>query len=181
MKKILALCFLLLASFAAQAQKAESPAARQTPPEQLKLRDELEADQSFLKILCSIGRGNKSLIPDAEKENIRIRWLIHQASRAEDKTVKAKFTCSTKEGTQVTSYIIVEKGKTKIIIDASRDEFGSLRVHSYECEKLTVGAYGYDENKKAMIFTPAAKDEKPDGKLPFFQCQTSSPDKSLVF
>jgi hypothetical protein len=174
MRIILFLSFILLVNTAIFAQQID---LYKTPLEELELRDRLESDESFLQMLCSKGKG--SHLPEKQKENRRVRLLLYKAIQANDETVKAKYTCSTKEGTPVAGYVIVEKGKAKLIIDASRDKFGSLRVHSYDCNKLLIGDYGFDENKKKMIFTPVQKDENFDKRIPFFQCQTEN--KELVF
>jgi len=172
MKRILFSFFFLLATVTTFAQKTDT---RQITPEEIKLRDELEADQSFLQILCN--RGKSSRLPDAQKENLRVRWLIYEASRT-DKSVKAKRTCSTIEDTPVVSYLIVEKGKTKLVIDASRDKFGSMRVHSYNCDKLLIGSYEFNKDKNEMTFKPLSREEVGTN-VPSFQCQAA--DKSLVF
>jgi hypothetical protein len=172
---------LLLAAFAAQAQEPQPPRQtppeelRQTPPEELKLRDELEADQSFLKLLCRVGEGGQAPSSAAAKENLRIWRLVYEAARDAAQTVKAKYTCSTVEGDPITTYIIIEKGKAKIINDASRDYFGSLRVVSSNCDEFIVGTYRYHKNKRMMKFKPAAGG-KFDGKSPSFQCRTPPGD-----
>lgn len=173
MKKILFAVFFLLATVTTFAQKTDT---RQITPEEIKLRDELEADQSFLQMFCN-NLGKSSRLLDAQKENLRVRWLIYEASQT-DKSVKAKRTCSTIEGTPVISYIIVEKGKAKLVIDASRDEYGSMRVHSYNCDKLLIGSYEFNKDKNEMTFKPLSREEVGTN-VPSFQCQAA--DKSLIF
>ncbi len=172
MKKILFSVFFLLATVTTFAQKTDT---RQITPEEIKLRDELEANQFFLQIPCNLGKSSR--LPDAQKENLRVRWLIYETSQT-DKSVKAKRTCSTIEGTPVVSYIIVERGKTKLVIDASRDEYGSMRVHSYNCDKLLIGSYEFNKDKNEMTFKPLSREEVGTN-IPFFQCQAA--DKSLIF
>jgi hypothetical protein len=121
--------------------------------QELKLRDELEKDSSFKETDC---RGL----------NNEVRLLLYNAANSESKnvTVKAKKICSTLEGDPIPSYLSVNKGKITLVIDTSRDEFGSMQLYSKTCESLTLGTYVMvkDEKGSRSEFKPIHNSDKDE-------------------
>ena len=98
--------------------------------QELKLRDELEKDASFKQISC-------------RQPNNEVRLLLYNAANSDNKNapVKVKRICGTIEGDPIPSYLTVAQGKITLVVDASRDEFGSMQIYSKECKSLTLGTY----------------------------------------
>jgi len=179
MKKKLLLCLFLLLSFSVFAQKN---ATTNLPPDELKLRTDLESDKTILTMGCGLFTeldlnhpyAKQSL--ELQKQAIEIRRNLYSASQDNNKTIKVKTFCGTDEGDTVVYYLIVEKGKVRYIGDYSRDPFGGLRVNSYDCDKLSIGYFVRSE--KGLEFTPL-KDKIDDKKIPVLQCR--SENRNFIF
>lgn len=175
MKRILFLSFIFLSmSLAIFAQKW-----REAPAGEIKLRDALEADETILKVECRIGSGRYDDEASVRREATRIRLLVYEASLSKDKTAKIKQICHSVEGMPTATYLLVENGKFKFIIDTSRDRIGYMRVLSYDCSKLSIGTYAFDTKTSAMLFTPVAKPSDPGENIPYFQCLSRK--KEFIF
>jgi len=139
--------------------------------QELKLRQELEKDSSFTLIPCRS--------PDNE-----VRLLLYNAAKSgsNNKTVKAKMICGTKEGTKVPSYLIVSQGKITYVVDTSRDKFGAMRFYSKTCESLTLGKHIWlkGEYGTSRVFEPIqdSEIEKTKDKVSFvLQCENKVKDE----
>ena len=176
MKKVLFLCFFLFLISTTFAQEIKTA---QLSPEKLKLRQELESDQTMLEINCDRFDRDKN-IQEIQKENSRIKLLLYKASQTSNKTVKARRVCSSVEGTVAADYLIVENGKISFFIDYSRDRFGGFKFDKYDCANLNIGTYEAQTKggTTEMVFTPFGEKDL-DGKTLSLQCKTES--REFVF
>jgi len=140
----------------------------------LKLRSELEADTSIIRVACWESRSN-AIPPD----DLRNRRLALETLKSGKGIFKLKVACESKEGVGAINYLLIEDGKSKLVSDTTHDKFGTQRILSRDCESLTLGSAVLDRTKQAIVFTPipAGADISPENK--FFQCMSG--DKSLIF
>jgi len=153
-------------------RSALSQEQRLVPQSEIVLRDELESDNSILQIEC--WRWPRQL----KEETKRNRRLAFEAIYSKA-AVKLKQTCSSREGTPATSYLLVENGKAKLIADYSRDRFGPVRVLTYPCEEVLVGSNDYDTEKSKWVFEPNIGKKEMRDKIPFFLCKSGTSE--LIF
>lgn len=170
-KLLFILMFLSLSVFG---QKTDEP---KLSAEHLKLRTELENDSSFIKIECGLfTRIDPAAKQEFElqKEAIKIRQKLFNASKDNTQTIKAKAFCRTDEGTTVVVYLIVDKGKVKYVSDYSRDQWGGFSIVSYDCEKLLLGYFVDNKEKMRLDFIPFQENENIGNRIPVLQCQSEN-------
>lgn len=141
--------------------KAQRMPTNPLSEEERKLHDELEQDSSITQISCKEENPNLIFF-GARKFSNQVKMALHKASASNDSVVKARKLCSTKEGTIIASYLLVNKGKITFIADYSRDGFSSGRILSETCDSLALGSYVWikDEKGARYEFQSASKTEK---------------------
>jgi hypothetical protein len=176
------LLILMLSSFSIFGQQTT---VSNLSSEQLKLRNDLENDSSIIKIGCGLftetdlNTSNSKQGLKLQKQTIKIRKKIFDASKNSDKTVKAKSFCGTVEAGVIVHYLLVDKGKIRYISDYSRDPFSGLNIKTYDCEKVLIGYFVSNEEKMKLEFISFKQDESRNNKIPVLQCQ--SENKELFF
>lgn len=173
---LFSLLFLFL-SFPVIAQKPT------LSPEHLRIRTELERDKTILPIKCGLYTAVDAKRPKAQteikaqKENSRVKLLLYRASKAKDKTVKAKYTCASMENAPVNTYLLVDQGTVRYIEDLTRDATGGLRVNQLTCNDLLIGHLV--KNKGGSYEFKPFENENYENKIIVLQCKTA--DKTFLF
>lgn len=181
MKTVLLLVLLLLAGIPVLAQDSQKP---KLSPEHFRIRTELERDKTITPIACGLLTEIDAKIPNAQKsvkaqkENSRVKLLLYQASKTKDKTVKAKYTCTSVENTPVNTYLLVDKGSVRYIEDLTRDSSGGLRVNRLTCVNLLIGYLVKNTEGTSYEFKPF-EDENYGERIIVLQCKTA--DRTFIF
>jgi len=189
-KILITICYLLLvvsiptSGFGlAPCLKTQERAVVQLSEEERRLRDELEEDTSILKMDCVPfsaleARNAKELA--ARSLNNRIRLALYDAARSGMGVVKAQRRCGTDEGDPVVSYMIVEQGKIKFVDDYSRDSFSSRRVYAKTCDKLVLGLFVENKDKREIVFRRLT-DESKDKVAMILKCEGMQGEGGRLF
>jgi hypothetical protein len=169
MKKICLLIFCLLFVQNVFGQRTRAPLSA----DQQKLKDELKNDQEYIEVSCD----RRSTVPNPDRDT-SYRLKAIQAFTQTGEKAKLKKTCGTVEGDPIYSYLTVEKGKAKVFIDTSQDDFGPKRVYAYECSELDIGIYFNDLKAGKMVFQKIENSEEKDHQM-VLRCLADS--KELFF
>lgn len=164
---------------------AQTQQRHQLTEQELKLRDKLEKDSTFKVVSCSVILTKENLegkALEARQFSNRIKLLLFEAAQSSNpkETVKVKKICSTREGDQIPSYLTVNQGKVTLVVDTSRDKFGSGQIHLKDCENLTLGNYVWINS--GYEFQPIQNNDKSkitDKATLVLRCESKQKDESF--
>lgn len=136
-----------------------------------RLIESLKTDVEFQEIRC--WREETENNPE-----VTIRRTALEAFRLADREAKLKRTCHTIEGDPIFSYLIIKDGKASVVVDTTEDKFGSKQFFRYQCGRLAIGKYFYDENARKRIFEEIKDGDKKD-RIIVLQCVAE--EKEIIF
>jgi hypothetical protein len=127
--------------------KAQIRIGDQLPENERKLANDLEQDKSIVEVSCKRNTANLWNCMEANQ----IKLSLYKAVRSGKQIIKAKTYSRTTEGDKIIKYLILEQGKTRLILDYSRDEISPPRVRTVICSNLALAHYEQVDGKVSPV------------------------------